>query len=317
MSELGELLKKAREQRGLSLDDIQEATKIRKRYLEAIESGDYKVLPGTFYVRAFVKTYAEEVGLDPDDVLRLYKHEIPEAAPESVVEPIVRQPRKASQTSSDRWSKFGFTGIMLSFIVVIAAVVWIYAIKNNDGDDVSKADDQTKITDSTELPKEPEQQPSAPDTTTPDNNTPTNDQVIDTTPPQQTTVTLSHKSGRVDHYDVGPAGAHTLKISIKGGTNWLEVRENSNQGNKLFYKNATDGTEQTYTLDKPLYVNVGRADLVEITIDGVLVEDGNRTSTKKMQFNPVTAEAGTTGNASGTEGGNTGTVNSNEGLSTN
>jgi len=294
MSDLGELLKKAREQRGLSLEDIQETTKIRKRYLEAIESGDYKVLPGSFYVRAFVKTYAESVGLDADDVLRLYKHEMPAAVPESVVEPIVRQPRKASQTASDRWSKFGFTGIMLSFVIVIAVVVWIYAIKTNDGDDASKVDDKTKITDSTDLPKDTQQ----PDQTSPttDNGSTAGGQTVETTPPPPpTTVTLSHKSGRVDHYDVGPAGTHTMEIAIKGGTNWLEVREDSNQGNKLFYKNALDGTTETYTLDKPLYVNVGRADLVEITIDGILVEDGNRTSSKKMQFNPVAADAGNTG----------------------
>ncbi|MDG0793610.1 helix-turn-helix domain-containing protein [Cohnella ginsengisoli] len=65
---------------GYTLDDIQEITKIRKRYLEAIESGDYKVLPGSFYVRAFVKTYAETVGLDAEEVLRLYQKRIAEGA---------------------------------------------------------------------------------------------------------------------------------------------------------------------------------------------------------------------------------------------
>lgn len=48
MSELGLQLKEARLQKGMSLDDVQEVTKIRKKYLEAIESGDYKVLPGSF-----------------------------------------------------------------------------------------------------------------------------------------------------------------------------------------------------------------------------------------------------------------------------
>lgn len=70
MSELGQQLKEARLQKGLSLDDVQEMTKIRKRYLEAIETGDYKVLPGSFYVRAFIKTYAETVGLNPDEILK-------------------------------------------------------------------------------------------------------------------------------------------------------------------------------------------------------------------------------------------------------
>lgn len=321
MSDLGELLKKAREQRGLSLEEIQEATKIRKRYLEAIESGDYKVLPGTFYVRAFVKTYAEMVGLDAEDVLRLYKHEIPAAAVETTVEPIVRKPRRASAASSDRWSKFGFTGIMLSFVIVIAVVVWVYAINKNDGSEAPKVDDQTKITDSTDVPVEPKQdQTGQGGTSSPGTNgtgTGTGSTVTTPEPPpaQETTVTLASKSGRVDHYDVGPAGTHTLQITIKGGKNWLEVREGSSKGKKLYFDNATDGTVQSYPLTGSLYVNVGRADLVEIAIDGVAVEDGNRPSSKKMQFDPVAAaNTGTGQTGTGATGVGTGSgTTTNEG----
>jgi cytoskeletal protein RodZ len=300
MSDLGELLKKAREQSGLSLDDIQESTKIRKRYLEAIEAGDYKVLPGSFYVRAFVKTYAETLGLNADDVLRLYKHEMPAAPPDSAVEPMIKQPRRASQSSSDRLSKFGFTGIMLSFVIVIAVVVWIYAINNSDTkDNTLKADDQTKITDATELPKETVPNPTTgqqPNTDTTGNGTGAGtDKVAQQPEPpaQQTMVTLSGKSGRIDLYDVGPSGQHELKIVVKGGTSWIEVREGGSKGKELYSGLAADGSEQTFILTGSIYVNVGRADLVEISIDDVAVEDGNRATTKKLQFNPVKAEAGT------------------------
>ncbi|PWW06464.1 cytoskeleton protein RodZ [Paenibacillus cellulosilyticus] len=321
MSDLGELLKKAREQSGMSLDDIQESTKIRKRYLEAIESGDYKVLPGSFYVRAFVKTYAETLGLNADDVLRLYKHEMPAAPPDPAVEPMIKQPRRASQTSSDRWSKFGFTGIMLSFVIVIAAVVWIYAINNSDtNDNAHKVDDQTKITDSTDIPKETEpntttdQQPNT-NTGTTGNDTGTNVPAQQPEPPvQATTVTLSGKSGRVDLYDVGPSGDHQLKFTVKGGTSWIEVREGGSKGKELYSGLAADGTEQTFPLTGSTYMNVGRADLVEISIDDVVVEDGNRTTTKKLQFNPVSADAGTgtgTGTNKGTDTG-TGTNATNQ-----
>lgn len=82
MSELGQQLKEARLQRGMSLDDVQEVTKIRKKYLEAIEAGDYKVLPGNFYVRAFIKTYAEAVGMNPDDLLDEHTS-VPKPEPEA------------------------------------------------------------------------------------------------------------------------------------------------------------------------------------------------------------------------------------------
>lgn len=62
MSELGRHLKEARLQKGMSLDDVQEVTKIRKKYLEAIEAGDYKVLPGSFYVGPLSKPMLKQSG---------------------------------------------------------------------------------------------------------------------------------------------------------------------------------------------------------------------------------------------------------------
>lgn len=70
-------LKEARIAKGYSLDDLQEKTKIQKRYLSAIEEGNYGVMPGTFYVRAFIKQYAEAVDLDPTELLETYKTELP------------------------------------------------------------------------------------------------------------------------------------------------------------------------------------------------------------------------------------------------
>lgn len=77
MTELGARLKEARIAKGYSLDDLQEKTKIQKRYLSAIEEGNYGVMPGTFYVRAFIKQYAEAVDLDATELLETYKTELP------------------------------------------------------------------------------------------------------------------------------------------------------------------------------------------------------------------------------------------------
>ena len=62
------------------MDDLQSITKIQKRYLSGIENEDYSMMPGSFYVRAFIKQYAEAVGLDPDEMLSMYK----DTAPDSV-----------------------------------------------------------------------------------------------------------------------------------------------------------------------------------------------------------------------------------------
>ena len=61
---IGEILQEARRERGLSLHEVEQATKIRKRYLEGLEREDYCVLPDAVYVQGFLKTYANYLGLD-------------------------------------------------------------------------------------------------------------------------------------------------------------------------------------------------------------------------------------------------------------
>lgn len=72
MRELGRILQSARESLGLQLDEIEEKTKIRKRYLAALEEGNWTVLPGRVYARGFVRSYAEVVGLDGAELLQRY-----------------------------------------------------------------------------------------------------------------------------------------------------------------------------------------------------------------------------------------------------
>src|SRR5690606_23640488 len=125
MSELGQLLKKARTQRGLTLDDLQESTKIRKRYLEAIEEGNYSVLPGNFYVRAFIRSYAEAVGLDPADVLQLYRVDVPDPPVETKAEPVRRRRRKKPR-NTQRMNRWLSALLFISFPLLIVIVFYYF-----------------------------------------------------------------------------------------------------------------------------------------------------------------------------------------------
>ena len=72
-SSLGNLLRAQREERGLTLEQAEEATRIRRRYLEALEAEHFAELPGEVYVRGFLRLYAEYLGLNPDEVLSRYR----------------------------------------------------------------------------------------------------------------------------------------------------------------------------------------------------------------------------------------------------
>ncbi|MGE5550786.1 MAG: RodZ domain-containing protein [Bacteroidota bacterium] len=72
MREVGERLKRAREEKGITLAEIQNSTKIRTRYLQALEEGEFQIIPGEVYVRGFLQTYGTAVGLDPRELLAFY-----------------------------------------------------------------------------------------------------------------------------------------------------------------------------------------------------------------------------------------------------
>ncbi len=70
---IGPILEQRRKERNLSLDDVEQATKIRKRYLDGLERDDYDVLPAGVYAQGFLKTYANYLGLDGEELTRQLK----------------------------------------------------------------------------------------------------------------------------------------------------------------------------------------------------------------------------------------------------
>jgi cytoskeleton protein RodZ len=68
----GEQLRLAREARGITLRHISDQTRISIRYLEAIESDDYKRLPGGIFNRSFIKSYAKQIGFDEKEAIEGY-----------------------------------------------------------------------------------------------------------------------------------------------------------------------------------------------------------------------------------------------------
>ncbi len=110
---LPERLLTARERKGVDLYRAERDTKIRARYLAALERGDYKELPGAVYTKGFLRNYALYLGLDPDDVLlqwRRERGEIKEPEPVIVVPRPIAAPRK---------------GLTFSPAIIVAAIMTV------------------------------------------------------------------------------------------------------------------------------------------------------------------------------------------------
>ncbi len=75
MGELGSLLTRAREARGLTLEDAERDTRISRRYLQALEAEHFEVIPAPVYARGFLRSYSQYLGIDPQEALAMFPRE--------------------------------------------------------------------------------------------------------------------------------------------------------------------------------------------------------------------------------------------------
>jgi len=139
--DVGAKLKESRLAQGLSLDQLQEITKIQKRYLVAIEEGNLDILPGKFYARAFIKEYANAVGLDSSELLEEHKEEIPKSEEESDLQ-YTRIEGSRKEANAERNTSFSLipTIIVVLLIIGILLVAWFF-IKEDKSDDANSPEE--------------------------------------------------------------------------------------------------------------------------------------------------------------------------------
>lgn len=85
MKTVGSILKEARASKNITLDEAETATKIRLKFLQAIESDDYTDLPSVSYAKGFVKNYSEYLGLDSGMVLAFFRRQTAEVSKSSLL----------------------------------------------------------------------------------------------------------------------------------------------------------------------------------------------------------------------------------------
>lgn len=134
---IGARLKEARIANDISFEELQDTTKIQKRYLVAIEEENFSVLPGKFYAKAFIKEYAIAVGLDPNELMEEYKEDIPSPEEDTTTQytRIQRSRKDNMPTKSSAIFSFIPTLTVVILIIGILFLAWWFTTKNDAKDE--------------------------------------------------------------------------------------------------------------------------------------------------------------------------------------
>ena len=283
MTDLGQLLKEARKEKGITLEQLEETTKIRRRYLEAIEEGDYHVLPGNFYVRAFIKSYAEAVGLDPNEVLRMYRNVIPATDLEPEIQPI-RRPR-GNDNNAEKVMKWASHLLVWLFPLFIIGVIYYFI--NASSEVKPRIQEEPPITDRMEQKPEETENLALP---TPETNTPPEEE-NEAEPPQPDLVFVSEDDTT---YIYNAVNSDKVKIEMKvtGDRCWVLLREENQSGAEIHQQEFSQDQEASWESDKSLWLRLGKPGAVELKVNGIVLDDEKLkgSSPWNVQINLVSSE---------------------------
>jgi helix-turn-helix protein len=218
MGELGARLRGERERKGIGIDEIEAETRIRAKFLLALEEERFDVLPGPAYVRAFVRDYAEQLGLDPQELVNELNAR-PELVPDEVV---MVPPRQVAQVPLlDRRARIVvWVAAAVALALVAAAALFLLASRGSSS-------------------ARPPTHPAARTGSGPGSAT--------TAPATSATTAATAPP---------PAGPRPLVLVASGGDVWLRVRAGSASGRVLFASTLAQGRRLRFARRR-LWVRVG------------------------------------------------------------
>ena len=258
--EIGRLLEHQRKERGLSLEDVEQATKIRKRYLAGFEREDYTMLPDAVYARGFLKTYANYLGLDGEAFARQLKSTRKprrerginyNTNPESDFEKPLITPSGLSGTRGRRISTSAIVTLLVALLALAAVIGTLYfvglgvrAAKGGDGPSAGN-------------PPRQEQRKVA-----------SREKASDATTQKKGSAGEDHAGDKKVQagakQSVPPDQLHVL-VDVKERPSWILVRADDTV---VYEQIAQPGFSQDFEAERQLYIKCGDAGAVAVQING-------------------------------------------------
>lgn len=267
--QIGQQLRDARVERGLSLHDVADRLKLSLRQLEWMESGDFARLPGATFVRGFVRNYARFLELDSAPLMALLEQEYPSSPAERAPSP------QAAEVHAVRGSKPWW--LLLPVLLVAAVAAW--QMQGSSGEAVAPQGELAPMLHqaaSDALASAPQSEPaSAP-------------VVAAVAPLASAVASVSPASAAVASKPasapVAQAGQKTVRLQANADS-WVSVLDAS--GKKLVFGLIRAGQSQEVRGVPPFKLKIGNAPQVVLSYDGAVIDltDKTRGATAKLELN--------------------------------
>lgn len=263
MNEIGEKLKEARQAKGYTLDDLQQSTKIQKRYLLAIEEGNLDVLPGNFYARAFIKQYADTVGLNGDQLLSEYTDFIPAPNDKHYAEKVAAKQTRSGNKKENVVGNFQNhlpTILVVLLVLAIGSAIYFAITRTNmnTGSLIQSNEDTSRVETSTNEGATTSSQTSSEDTSE-----------EDTTEEAKQTVELVSSSGAKTTYSVsGTADEKALVLSAEAGETWVSVTVDGTVVDQGLIPSGQTLESQLPETAKTVLLVIGNSSVTTIQLNG-------------------------------------------------
>lgn len=121
------------------MNDLYQITKIKSRYLKDVETGNYKDLPGDFYVRAFIKKYADTVGINGIELLRRFNNKLPDFQDPNYINNVskdkllVNAEKQRIRNRHSAVRKYIPLFTMIVIVVIVLVGIWVVAAHYHNG----------------------------------------------------------------------------------------------------------------------------------------------------------------------------------------